>query len=389
MVVEHEFTRRIHQILRNLYAADVPELFERSELLQYLNIKTRSASRGSKSRGSFANLYALYVLIEDYVKHGFHEKAGYSDSEGARFSDLLQRQRELPFGSKLQNHALNHRLNEEFRKYFPTCEYVPILRNAETNRYWINENLLRVRVGRNVHQIAPAVLLIVEAYIGAKRDAFESFIGDCERLQSIHERQPDEVQDFIAGLLRPNVDARVFELVSYAILKPFYGAQMVYWGWSRDDVQEQPLVLYKTGRTNANDGGIDFVMKPLGRFFQVTETTDVRKYFLDIDKIQRFPIAFVVKSEETVETLSTSMRTQAQRAYGVRAVVDRYMDCVEELINIPLLLERFAQVVREGKLAQVVDELVVQSRIEFNMPTEEDAAQQAAEADGREREVHE
>lgn len=30
----------------------------------------------------------------------------------------------------------------------------------------------------------------------------------------------------------------------------------------------------KTGRTNANDGGIDFVTKPLGRFFQVTETLD-------------------------------------------------------------------------------------------------------------------
>jgi hypothetical protein len=42
------------------------------------------------------------------------------------------------------NHALNSRLNEEFRKYFPTSEYVPILRNLETGRYWINEGLLRV-----------------------------------------------------------------------------------------------------------------------------------------------------------------------------------------------------------------------------------------------------
>jgi len=46
-------------------------------------------------------------------------------------------------------------------------------------------------------------------------------------------------------------------------------------------VKEDFLILYKTGRTNANDVGIDFVMKPLGRFFQVTETLDVRKYFLD------------------------------------------------------------------------------------------------------------
>lgn len=40
---------------------------------------------------------------------------------------------------------------------------------------------------------------------------------------------------------------------------------------------------------------IQFVMKPLGRFFQFTEAIDVNKYFMDIDKIQRIPLAFVVK----------------------------------------------------------------------------------------------
>ena len=89
------------------------------------------------------------------------------------------------------------------------------------------------------------------------------------------------------------MDARVFEIVSYAILKEHYGAQSVFWGWELESIHEEGLVLYKTGRTNANDGGIDFVMRPLGRFFQVTETVDVRKYFLDIDKVQRFPLTFV------------------------------------------------------------------------------------------------
>jgi len=32
-----------------------------------LNEKTRSTNRGSKARGSFANLYAIYVIIEDYI----------------------------------------------------------------------------------------------------------------------------------------------------------------------------------------------------------------------------------------------------------------------------------------------------------------------------------
>ncbi|MCS1410631.1 MAG: hypothetical protein M2R45_03826 [Verrucomicrobia subdivision 3 bacterium] len=44
-------------------------------------------------------------------------------------------------------------------------------------------------------------------------------------------------------------------------------------------------------------------MRPLGRFFQVTETTDVKKYFLDIDKVQRYPITFVVKSSEPADVL--------------------------------------------------------------------------------------
>lgn len=67
-------------------------------------------------------------------------------------------------------------------------------------------------------------------------------------------------------------------------------------------------MLYKTGRTNANDGGIDFVMRPLGQFFQVTETVDVNKYFLDIDKIQRFPLTFVVKSVDPVDTITQNIR---------------------------------------------------------------------------------
>ena len=117
----------------------------------------------------------------------------------------------MPFGAKLQNHALNSRLNDEFAKYFPVSELRPILR--------------------------------------------------------------------------------------FAILKAYYGEQSIFWGWSADKLQQDFLMLYKTGRTNANDGGIDFVMKPLGRFFQVTETIDVNKYFLD--KVHRFPLTLVVKSTES------------------------------------------------------------------------------------------
>lgn len=142
--MEHEFTQQIRDVLRSNFGEATEDILEKSELIQYINIKTRSATRGSKARGSFANLYALYVLIEDYLNCGFDEQGDYSNYQGAAFTDLFKRQRELSFGNKLQNHALNHRLNSDFRKYFPQTDYIPILRDVETKRYWINENLLNI-----------------------------------------------------------------------------------------------------------------------------------------------------------------------------------------------------------------------------------------------------
>ena len=134
-------------------------------------------------------------------------------------------------------------------------------------------------------------------------------------------------------------------------------------------------MLYKTGRTNANDGGIDFVMKPLGRFFQVTETLDVRKYFLDIDKIERYPITFVIKSADPIEELVRNLREGAERQYSIKAIVDKYMACIEEVVNIPVLQERFRAGVAQGYLGAIMDEIVRQSKVEFNYdePDEEDA----------------
>jgi hypothetical protein len=144
--MEHTFTNNIKVILSKNYEDNAGLIFEKSLLIQYLNEKTRSANRGSKARGSFANLYAIYVIIEDYLANGYDRKESYSTYEGALFSNLFARQRELPFGNKLQNHALNNRMNSEFQKYFPKSEYIPILRNLETNRYWINENLLKITI---------------------------------------------------------------------------------------------------------------------------------------------------------------------------------------------------------------------------------------------------
>lgn len=136
-VTEHLFTSNILEVLKRHFGEYAQDIFESSPLLGYLNSKTKAASRGSKARGAFANHYALFVVIEDYSNKGFLDgkaKIPYSKYEGARFSDLFQRQRELPFGAKLQNHALNSRLNDEFKKFYPALGKQPIVRDVKNQR---------------------------------------------------------------------------------------------------------------------------------------------------------------------------------------------------------------------------------------------------------------
>lgn len=379
-VLQHAFTPEILRILTGHFGKYAKEIFERSPLLGYLNHKTRAANRGSKARGAFANHYALYVVVEDYIARGFFsgKAAGpYAKYEGARFSDLFRRQRELPFGAKLQNHALNSRLNDEFKKFYPSIGKPPIVRDVETQRYWVQEDLLNVTVRHadgtvHAHNLARAIIDIIDAYVATKRAAFEGFLEACRKIADLGKQNPKEAISFVADQLAPNVDARVFEIVSYAVLKAKFGMETVWIGDTKDTVNEEGLVLYKTGRTNANDGGIDFVMKPLGRFFQVTETVDVNKYFLDIDKVQRFPITFVVKSTESASQIRSSIRAQAVAKYKIEAVVDSYMAAVEEILNVDDLAAAFHSVVESGKLQSVMDEIVTQSKVEFNYNEDHD-----------------
>jgi len=367
----HSFSNKIIEILEEDFGENNQDVFDKSFIIQYLNIKTRSADSGSKARGSFANIYAIYVLVEDYVKKEFYKKGNYKSYSGAKFSDLFIRQRQLPFGQKLQNHALNHRLNEEFKKYFPTSKYLPIIRDASTNKYWFNENLLKISIGKETFNLAETIVKIIDAYVNVKRASFETFMKSCEEITKLESADKNKATEFIKGLIAPNVDARIFEIVSYSILKSYYGDQIVYFGYNLKNIKKYNLTLYKTGRTNANDGGIDFVMKPLGRFFQVTETTDVHKFFLDIDKIERYPVAFVVKSDEAVDILLRKMRENAEERYPIKSIVKKYIDCIEEVINIPKLLEYLDLSIKKGNLNKIIKEIILQSKVEFNVVEDE------------------
>ena len=365
--MEHIFTENIKTILEKHFGENCNDIFERSHLIQYLNEKTRSANKGSKSRGSFGALYSIYTLVEDYIKRGFLKEGKYSEFEGARQSSLIERQRELPFGNKLQNHYFQNRTNTDYRKFFPTAgiDRVIIHDQAES-KYWINESQLKISINGHQINIAPAIIEIIDEYVKTKQDSFQRFVKACEDLQKLENNEGNNIQDFITSLLAPNVDARLFEIVSYSILKYYFYDKIIMWGYEIEKLNSENLKLYKTGRTNANDGGIDFVMRPLGRFFQVTETIDFKKYFLDIDKIQKYPITFVIKSDESIENLLKKIRSDANKSYSIKAVVDKYMDCIEEIINIPTINDRFKDAVQQGHLNPILDEIIVQSKVEFN-----------------------
>lgn len=67
----------IIEILTELYGADISNsVAKESTLLSYIDRKTASVSRSSKARGSFGNLYAIFVLVEDYVNNEVHTNPG-------------------------------------------------------------------------------------------------------------------------------------------------------------------------------------------------------------------------------------------------------------------------------------------------------------------------
>ena len=72
-ITRHGFTPEIVEILEGHFGDYASDILASSPILGYLNTKTKAANRGSKARGSFANHYALYVVVEDYIQKGFFD----------------------------------------------------------------------------------------------------------------------------------------------------------------------------------------------------------------------------------------------------------------------------------------------------------------------------
>ena len=289
-------------------------------VVSYLKKKTAAVDRGSKARRSLGNLYALQVLAEDFCN-------GLED--GTQFSSLLNRMREKPFGSKLQNHPLDNRLNDEFRRMTALgAELLPVQQGSsdagKTRK--ISKKLLGLE-GGDPKEVASFVVDVVDSFASVITSGQEEFVSEIESIET-----SPEIRSFVERTLAKDSDARLFEVVSFCLLKQHFQRSTITYSINECPVIEQQLTLFKTGRTNANDGGIDFVLKPMGRFFQVTETLDFRKYFLDFDKLNRSPMTFVVKTEMSSSEVTEKIKSDSVQSRGVK-LTEVYMKLFEEVFT--------------------------------------------------------
>lgn len=317
----------IEKILKEDHPDHFQQIYDSSLLLQYLDKKMKAVHGNSKTRRSLANIYAVYSILYFYKDDYFNKPQEYREFDGYDYMRLFNFYRRLYGGSKLQNHALNSRVNGEFRNRFPGISNDLIIVN--NGKYLLHIDYLYVEN----EDISKTVCRIIEKYIElliAKDHALISILQDMQGLTDYSEKKQR-----IKSLLAEDAEARIFEIISFAILKNHYRNISVYFGYSLDTVQEERLCLYKTGRTNANDGGIDFVMRPVGRFFQVTEVNNYDKYLLDLDKMMHFPVSFVIKTERDKDYILHELDEYIDsRANGMRIIEERYRKAIEEIITI-------------------------------------------------------
>ena len=354
----------VADILKNEYPKDFQKVYDNSPMLQYLDKKMKAVHGNSKTRRSLANIYAIYSILYFYQNDFYEKKDEYRRFEGYDYMRLFNFYRSLYGGSKLQNHALNSRVNGEFHNKIKNAVNDLIIIN--NGKYLIHIDYIYVEG----HDISKVSCKIIERYVELLMAKDHALINILEELRNLDDYSEKKAK--INALLTEDAEARIFEIISYAILKNHYKNVTVFFGYTKDTIDEVALELFKTGRTNANDGGIDFVMRPVGRFFQVTEVNNYDKYLLDIDKVMHFPISFVIKTKQSKKAVLADLeRYIAQRSSGMTVLEERYRDAIEEIITINELQAWTAEL-NNDDIDGIIRDIDIYYRLEMNMDAEDE-----------------
>ena len=349
----------IREILKKDFSEDYQKIYDQSMLLQYLDKKMKAVHGNSKTRRSLANIYAIYSILHFYQKDFYNNPNGYREFSGYEFTRLLNFCRKLYGGSKLQNHALNSRLNDEFKNKINNADNALVVH--DNGKYLLHIDYLYV----GDVDISKTCCSVIEKYIDLLEAKDHALLNALQQMKTL-EKYSDKKEQ-ICKLLVEDAEARVFEIISYAILKNHYRNINVHFGDSCDTLKEESLQLYKTGRTNANDGGIDFVMRPVGRFFQVTEVNNYDKYLLDIDKVMHFPVTFVIKTSLSKDSVLKELEDYInKRANGMCVIEKRYRNAIEEIITINEL-QQWVRDLAEEDVDEIIRDIDIYYRLEMNI----------------------
>ena len=219
-------------ILLSNYKSKSEIIFQKSSLIQYIDKKITSVGSSPKSRPNITTLYAIYVLIKDYKIVSSQES--YEKYQGAKFITLLKSARNLPFGSKIQNHVFNHRCNMEYKGIFKTETNV-IMR--ENQKYKINQELLLI----DNQDISDSILTIIEKYIETKTEILHKILKKLDVLKE--NKNQGEITKFFQNMLSFKSDARLFEITSFVILKNYFSDEKILIGKNIDDLDTQSYVI--------------------------------------------------------------------------------------------------------------------------------------------------
>lgn len=347
------------EILKKDFPNNFQNIYDGSLLLQYLDKKMKAVHGNSKTRRSLANIYAIYSILFYYQKDFYNKPNEYREFSGYDYMKLFNFYRGLYGGSKLQNHALNSRVNGEFKNKFSFITNDLIIIN--NGKYLLHISYLYV----GQYDISKTCCKVIEKYIDLLMAKDHALIQILEEMQVLSDYK--KKKQCICNLLSEDAEARIFEIISYAVLKNHYKNVKVYFGYSLESICEQELKLYKTGRTNANDGGIDFVMRPVGRFFQVTEVNNYDKYLLDIDKVMHFPVTFVIKTKSAKEIVLKELDNYIEeRANGMVVIKERYNNAIEEIITINELYQWIDEL-DNNDVDNIIRDIDIYYKLEMNM----------------------